>query len=413
MSENERNEDVIKRFEEMLKTNKNYFFDVEDFLDIIDEYISTANYVLASKAIKMGLAQYQNNIDILLYKAELYSLSDNLPKAEEVIAFIKSIDSNRVEIPLLEAELYSRKFMHGKAVKALKKALKLAEDKAEVYELLTVEYLYLEDYSEALNASLKCLNYDPESATALYNAVTCYDLLDEIEKAIGFLENYVEKYPFAEIAWSLLAKKYIEKQQYKKAIQALDFAIAIDDKFLGAYYDKAFAYTKLGDYVRALEFYKLTLKITDPTAFTYYHIAKLYVRLNDYNNAVSYYLSAINEDPGHYKSWMKLIELKLKNNDLEHAFELATKAIEVINNQELFELLAEIQVKRNKIDQAIEALENSIKLAPLRLTTIIKLADLYKQNNQIEKYRNILLNAKTQFPESKEIKNRMFGHSDS
>jgi len=111
MNEKDKNDDVIKRFEEMLTTNQNYFFDVEDFLDIIDEYISSANYVSANKAIKMGLAQYENNVDILLYKAELYSLLDDLSRAEEVISFIKTIDPDRVEIPLLEAELYSRKNM--------------------------------------------------------------------------------------------------------------------------------------------------------------------------------------------------------------------------------------------------------------------------------------------------------------
>jgi len=412
MNEHDRNNEVIKRFEEMLKTNKYYFFDVDDFLDIIDEYISSANYVLANKAIKMGLEQHENNLEILLYKAEFLSISDDLPQAEEVLAFIKSFNPDVVDIPLLEAELYSRKDMHNKAVQALHQALKIEPENAETYELLTIEYLYLEDYNQALKTSLQCLQIAPESATALYNAITCYDVLDEIDKATDFLEKYVEKYPFGEVGWSLLAKKYIEKQRYKKAINALDYAIAIDDKFLGAYYDKAYAYTKQGDYQKALEFYRLTLDITDPTAFTFYHMAKLYERLNDVNNAAKYYLMAINEDPGHYKSWVKLIGLKIKTNDYDQACELAQKAVEVINNQELFELLAEIQIKRNKPQKAIEALEKSIELGSLRLAIIIKLADLYKQQNQIEKYRAILLEAKKQFPDSKEIKNRMLGKYD-
>ncbi len=409
MNDFDRNNEVVKRFEEMLKTNKYYFFDVDDFLDIIDEYISAANYVLAGKAIQMGLEQHENNLEILLYKAEFLSISDDLPQAEEVLAFIKSFNPEVLDISLLEAELYSRKDMHKKAVQALKYALTLENKNAEIYELLTIEYLYLENYQAALDTSLRCLQIDPESATALYNAITCYDVLDEIDKATGFLEKYVEKYPFGEVGWSLLAKKYIEKQQYKKAINALDYAIAIDDKFLGAYYDKAFAYTKQGDYKKALEFYELTLAITDPTAFTFYHMAKLYERLNDTENAAKYYLLAINEDPGHFKSWLKLIGLKLKIEDYDQAYELAQKAIEVINNQELFELLAEIQLKRDNLNKAIEAYEKSIELGSLRLAIIIKLADLYKQNNQIEKYRAILLEAKKQFPDSKEIKNRMLG----
>ena len=61
------NEDLIRQFEEMLKTNENYFFDVEEYLDIIDEYLMVGNYHMAGKAIEIALSQYEKNVDILLY----------------------------------------------------------------------------------------------------------------------------------------------------------------------------------------------------------------------------------------------------------------------------------------------------------------------------------------------------------
>jgi len=48
--------------------------------------------------------------------------------------------------------------------------------------------------------------------------------------------------PFNEIAWSLLGKKYIDTGKYQLAIEALDYAIAIDDNFLGAYYDQSICF---------------------------------------------------------------------------------------------------------------------------------------------------------------------------
>jgi len=408
MNEDERFEDIIKRFEAMLQTNENIFFDLEDFLDIVDEYISLGNFNMASKAIDIALQQYPANVDLLLFKAELLSFNDQVDKAEELLAELKLMAPERIEIPMLEAELYSRKNKHKKAINALQQALQFENaDRVEIYELMTVEYLYLEDYRLALKSALKTLELDSESSTALYNAITCYDLLNEKEKAIVFLEQYVEKNPFSEVGWSLLAKKYIDKAWYNKAVQALDYAIAIDDTFLGAYYDKAYAYMQIGQYDKALKCYQLTLKIADPTAFTFFHIAKNYQKLNDLDQAVHYYFKAIEEDPGYFKAWMELILIKLQQKQLESALSLTLKALEVINNKELYEILGKIYQLSDQPVKAMAAFEMSIKLGTPSLNIILQLADLYKQQGMIEEYRNILLYAKKQFPDSKEIKKRM------
>ncbi len=411
MEEDERYDDIIKRFEAMLQTNATYFFDLEEYLDIIDEYISVANYNMAQKAIEIGLQQYEDSVDILLYQAELYSLNDRLEKAEILLAKLKEADPYRIEIPMLEAELYSRKHLHKKAINALQQALQFeGADKAEIFELMTVEYLYLEDYQSALETALEALKYDIFSSTALYNAVTCFDLLDQTEQAITFLQKHLDKNAFSEVGWSLLAKKYIDKQNYKKALEALDYAIAIDDKFLGAYYDKAYIYTQLKDYKNALQFYKLTLHIADPTAFTFFHIANIYEQLEEYTAAIENYLLAINEDPGYYKSWIKLVHIKIKLNDLDSALDIVKQALDIINNQELFELLGEIHLLRNEMHKAIPAYEMSLKLGTTKLPVILKLADLYKETRDFEKYKTLLLEAKKQFPDSKEIQKRMLGN---
>ena len=403
-------EDLIRRFEAMLQTNESLFFDLEDFITIIEHYVNVGNYNLAQKAIDTGLKQHDQNVDILLYKAELYSLNDKLENAEQLLEELRYLDPNRLEIPMLEAEIYSRKHLHKKAIEALHRALKLPDaEAAEIYEMITVEHLYLDNYNEALEAAIQALKSDPDSSMSLFNAVSCYDLIDRPDDAIFFLENFLNKNPFSEVGWSLLAKKYIDKGQFEKALEAIDFAIAIDDKFLGAYYDKAYIFSKLRRYREALIFYKMTLDIADPTAFTYYHIARIYQRMNDMNNAAEYFLKAINEDPGHFKSWIKLVELKIENKEWDAALDIAKKASEIVNHEELYELLGDIYVHKEKWQEAISAFEISLKLGENNLHTIIKLSDLYKRTRQIEKFRNLLLEAKQEYPDSKEIQSLMSG----
>ena len=43
----------ILKFEDMLKTNTNYYFDSTEFINITHHYIDNANFSLAEKAISM------------------------------------------------------------------------------------------------------------------------------------------------------------------------------------------------------------------------------------------------------------------------------------------------------------------------------------------------------------------------
>ena len=62
------------RFEQMLKTNQVLFFDALEFENIIHHYIDFAQFNLAKKAIKMGMEQHPENVELMLLKSELFIL---------------------------------------------------------------------------------------------------------------------------------------------------------------------------------------------------------------------------------------------------------------------------------------------------------------------------------------------------
>ena len=50
----------VKKFESMMKTNSVYFFDSNEFENIIHYYLENGKVSLAKKAIKLGLSQHPN-----------------------------------------------------------------------------------------------------------------------------------------------------------------------------------------------------------------------------------------------------------------------------------------------------------------------------------------------------------------
>ena len=84
----------------MLKTNSVFYYDSTEFIDISHYYIDEANYKLASKAIKMGLKQHPNNIDLMLLNSELLIFNSKYEDASKILNYIQKIGykKNNLEI---------------------------------------------------------------------------------------------------------------------------------------------------------------------------------------------------------------------------------------------------------------------------------------------------------------------------
>ena len=160
-----------------------------------------------------------------------------------------------------------------------------------------MEYLFLDQYQEAKKNFIKCIELDVEDYSALYNIIYCFDFLDETTEAIEYLNSYLDKNPYCEVAWHQLGKQYVETKELLKAVAAYDFAIISDDTFIGAYLEKAKVLEKLNRYDEAIENYKITMAIEESTAYALVKIGYCYERLNNNDLALQHYYQAVDEDP--------------------------------------------------------------------------------------------------------------------
>src|SRR5690606_9000300 len=110
-SEERPNESIVK-FESMLKTDDIYFFDAEDFEDIIHHYLNNGKISLAKKAIKIGLQQHPHSIEIKLLDVEVLVFENHLDLAEQLLDELQVLDSSNEEIYIQRANIYSKKDNH-------------------------------------------------------------------------------------------------------------------------------------------------------------------------------------------------------------------------------------------------------------------------------------------------------------
>ncbi|MGJ8731749.1 tetratricopeptide repeat protein [Cellulophaga fucicola] len=406
----ERPDRPIAKFESMLKTDDVYFFDAEDFEDIIHHYLNNGKMSLAKKAIKIGLTQHPSTIELKLLEVEVHVFENNLELAESMLDSLQTIDSNNEEIYIQRANIFSKKDDHNTAIKLLEKALSLSEDAIDIHSLLGMEHLFMDNFEEAKKHFIQCVLFDEQDYASLYNIIYCFDFLEDYDGAIEFLNDYLEKNPYCEVAWHQLGKQYFAKKMYNEAINAFDFAIISDDTFVGAYFEKGKILERLKRYNEAIENYEFTIEIEDPSAFAYLRIGKCHEKLGNTELAKLNYYKTVHEDPLLDKGWLAITNFYMKQKDYLKAKEYITKAIN-IEEENLFywEKNAQINEALGLIEEAEIAYQKMVDLGDCELKTWLLWSSLVLKKGDPHSAIQILQQALEFYPSNSDVLYKIAG----
>lgn len=398
----------VFRFESMLKTNKVLFFDSEEFENIIDYYLTQGKIQLAKRALKFGLQQHPSSMDLRLFQVEIFVFEDKLDLAERLIEELLLVDTAYDEIHIQKANILSKRGLHREAIRSLQTALKLSPNDPEVLSMLGMELLFEENFDEAKSIFIQSLEEDPEDYSSLYNLVYCYELLEKPKEAIGFLESFIDKNPYSEVAWHELGRQLYQLKDYGKAYRAFEYANLIDENFIGAYIEKGKVLEKLKKYTEAIENYKITLQLDDPSSFALLRIGRCYEKLNKPNLAMRFYREAVHIDPLLDKGWLIITRFYLRKGQYQKALESVRKAVNLDGeNSAYWLLMAQISQKTKSYEDAVECYVKAISLGDFDVRTWIKLADALCSMSEWRQALDQLVIADTLFPLDARIKYRM------
>ncbi|WP_298248130.1 tetratricopeptide repeat protein [uncultured Christiangramia sp.] len=410
LSHNEEDNFSLDRFESMLKTNDVLFFDSNEFENIINHYMENGKIALAKKAVKLGLAQHPTSVNLRLYKVEILVFEDKLDLADSILNELKNLESSNEEIYIQKAQIYSKRDMHAEAITMLEAALEITLEDAEIFSLIGMEYLFLEDFENAKYSFMKCLEADDEDYSALYNIMYCFDFLEQKEEAIDYLNLYLDKHPYCEVAWHQVGKQYFDLKNYSKALAAFDFAIISDDRFVGAYLEKGKVLEKLKRYNEAIENYNITLELDDPTSFAYLRIGKCFEKLGCDDFAIKNYEQTVHEDPLLDKGWIAITDFYFKKLNFPKALYYINKAINIDEENVLYwKRYAKINSRLNFPEEAEQGYKKSLELGNYELETWIRRCDILIGLGEYETAISSMMQALEFYPGTAEVEYRLAG----
>lgn len=400
----------LLKFEKMLKTNNIYFFDSTEFTEIVQYYFDTGKHSFAKKALRLGLDQHPSSVNLKLLKAELLVFENKISEATHILDQIEVIEPCNGEVFFQKALILSKTNKHKEAIKTLKSALPFSEDPIEIWSMIGMEYLYLDDFENAKLNFKKCIEIDSEDYSSLFNLIYCLEMQDNYAEAILFLNSYIDKNPYSEVAWHQLGIQYFELGMFKEALTAFDYSVVIDDFFIGGYLEKAKTLEQLNRYEEAIENYLITTKLDDPTSFVYVRIGKCFEQLQAQETAIKYYKKAVDEDPLSEKGWILLTDAYYKNKNYKKALYYIQKAIEIDDTNVLYrKRSAEINIKLKKHKESVTEFLKCLELGYIEIEIYITLVDVLILLKEYNKALNILIKAKRIYRKFAEIEYRLSG----
>ncbi|GAA3613203.1 tetratricopeptide repeat protein [Flavivirga amylovorans] len=407
---NDNNNLPLSKFESMLKTNHVLFFDSEEFENIIHHYLNQGKIALAKKAIKLGLDQHTTSINLRLFKVEVYVFEDKLVKADTLLNELYSLDPMNEEIYIQKANILSKKDEHQQAIDVLKKALELTDDVIDLYSLIGMEYLFLDQFENAKIYFMKCLEEDLEDYSALYNVIYCFEYLSQNEEAISYLNAFLDKNPYCEVAWHQLGKQYYTLKKYEKAMAAYDFAIISDDTFVGAYLERGKVLEELKRYEEAIENYSISLKLDEPTSFALLRIGNCHEKLKNDDLAVQYYYKTVHEDPLLDKGWIAITKYYNSRKNYQKALYYINKAINIDSENVIYwKLYSQINQRLNFYEEAERGFKKTLELGNYELNTWLSRGDLLIKLGEPQAAIYNFEQAQEFYPENAELEYRLAG----
>ena len=406
----EENNFSITRYESMLRSNDVKFFDSDEFESIIHHYLENGKIAKAKKAISLGLSQHPSSVNLKLLQVEVLVFEDRLEKADNLLAQLHALEPENEEIYIQKANILSKQNDHKKAIELLNMALQYTNDPADVYSLIGMEYLFMDDFENAKTNFMRCLEADDQDYSALYNVIYCFDFLEQHEEAIDYLNMFLDKNPYCEVAWHQVGKQYFDLKDYEKALAAFDFAIISDEYFIGAYLEKGKVLEKLNRNNEAIENYRITLELDDPTSFALLRIGKCFEKLGNDDLALQHYTKTVHEDPLLDKGWIAITDFYMRKRNYQKALYYINKAINIDAENVLYwKRYAKINNKLAFFEEAERGYRKAIELGNYELETWNNRSDILRFLGEPKAAIQNLHQAVEFYPENAEIQYRLAG----
>ncbi|HEV8079625.1 MAG TPA: tetratricopeptide repeat protein [Chitinophagaceae bacterium] len=351
-----------------MKQGRGYAFIEEDaFEQLIDYFDEKDDLHAAIEAAEYGIQQYPYSSLLKIKKADLLIAKKQYREALELLEKAELLDRGDINLYILKTDVYLALDQQKKAADLLEKAIFLFEGEERIELLFELADVYddYEEFDKVFNCLKLILEQDQTNEEALYKICFWTDYTGRNEEGIKLHQQIIDEHPFTELAWFNLGAAYQGVKLYEKAIDAYQYAIAIDEKFDYAYRNMGDAYLRMRKFKEAIEVLQKVLELSRPEDVIYEALGHCYDKLKNYAQARFHYRKASHLTPDDSHLHYKIACTYMNETQWESAIKNLENAMRIQRSRPDYSFaLAQCYVQLNKTKEAIIYFSNFIKARP-------------------------------------------------
>ncbi len=365
--EREEMQELLKVYQNLKAGRHMTFIEEEDFERIIDYFDDKDDLAAAVEAAEISLNHFPYSAQLMLKKADLLIVERKYSEALLLLEEASLYDSSDINLYILKTDAYLALEEPEKAAALLEDALQLFEgdDRLELLFELTDVYDDYEEFEKVFDCLHLILQEDPNNEEALLKICFWADFTGRCEESIKLHKWIIDEYPFNELAWFNLATALQGLKLHEKAIDAYQYALAINEKLDIAYRNIGDAYIRLRKYKEAIENLEKVLELSRPEDVIYEAIGHCYHKLHNYAQARFNYRKASHLNPSDSRIFYKIANTYCNETRWESAIKQLETAMRMHPNQPDYNLLmGECKMEQGKLKEAIQFYSNVVRVRP-------------------------------------------------
>ena len=378
---------IVRRFERMMRENHSYYFDREELEDLIYYYSDQFLFNQALLVVDHAKNLFQDHSGILLREAEIYTSMGQLHKAIGLLKKISPLQENQIEWLMANAVAYSQLHEHDKSIGYLEQAMNLSdpENLDDIALELALEYQNANKTDKAIVLLKKVITHRPESETLLYEMAYCFETTGRLAEALEFFIQLSDDRPMSFPTWYCLGNIQQQLELLSESVDSYEYSLALMPDFVPAMINKAQAQFKQKEYAAAIATLESSFHLEAPDATTFCHLGECYEKMDEMILAQEYYLKAIELDERCADAYLGLAVVLDYLNHPAEALKFAEIAYRFdTQNEEYITVYAKLLSENGFVNEAIEKANELVQSKPHDEESWVVLADIYYQQNQVE-----------------------------
>lgn len=363
--------DELLKLYNNLRNGYSGFIAEEAFEKIIDYYDEKEELSKAMEAADTALEYFPFSSALLIKKADLLLATRKYQLALEILEKAELFDAKDINLYILKTDAYLALDQQEKAVELLENAIHdfEGEEKVELLFQLADVYDDYEEFDKVFDCLKVILEEEPASEEALYKICFWTDFTGRNEESIRLHLKIIDEHPFSELAWFNLAAAYQGLKLYEKAIDAYQYAIAIDEKFDYAYRNIGDAYIRIRKYKEAIDALEKVLELSKPEEVIYEAIGHCYDRMKNFAQARFHYRKASHLNPDDSKLHYKIACTYFNEGQWSSAVKPLESALRIHRSQHEYNLLmGECKLQLNEVKEAVQYLSTAVRVRPKNIS---------------------------------------------